>query len=189
MSVNVGWSMGWAVPVHKDAYNNEFSKLFSGLHASFGVVFVGVTVIFMAHQLTRNKDSWIIQMIKKNQLEAAAETEGYWDDIVAAFNIYFPKFRILLLFLMWLLLGVFVFQAIVPHYTYVDSSDYVVSCLTGGGYKTIPDDSPRWKFLVTAIYTAVGVPLMAIALGKGERVFSHAAHTHIALDTTCQCPL
>lgn len=165
MSVNVGWSMGWAVPVAKTTYNSEFSKLFSGLHASCGVVFVGVTVIFMAHQLTRNKDSWTIQMIKKAQLEAAAETEGYWDDIVAGFYIYFPKFKIVLLFLIWFVGGVICFKFIVPHYTYVDASDYVVSCLTGGGYKTIPDDSPRWKFLVTGVYSAVGVPLMAIALG------------------------
>ena len=166
MSVNVGWSMGWAVPVHDNLYNSMYSKLFSSLHASFGVVFVGVAVIFIAQQVTQSKDSWTIQMVKKAKLDAAAETEGYWDDIQASFHIYFPKFKIIILFVIWFIGGLVCFKIICPHYSFLDAADFVVSSLSGGGYKTIPDDAPRWKFFIVSVYSALGVPLMAISLGK-----------------------
>jgi len=165
MSVNVGWSMGWSIPMSTKAYNTAFSLLFSIFHASFGVVFVGVAVIYMAQQLTANKDSWTLQIMKKARLEAASETEGYMDDLIAGFHFYFPKFKIILLFIFWLAAGLVWFTYSVETFNSTEAADYVLSSLSGGGYKVIPNGSSDWKFVIAALYAAVGVPLMAISLG------------------------
>eukprot|EP00602_Paraphysomonas_sp_CaronLab_P011003 CAMPEP_0185020974 /NCGR_PEP_ID=MMETSP1103-20130426/3622_1 /TAXON_ID=36769 /ORGANISM="Paraphysomonas bandaiensis, Strain Caron Lab Isolate" /LENGTH=812 /DNA_ID=CAMNT_0027552209 /DNA_START=188 /DNA_END=2626 /DNA_ORIENTATION=- len=165
MSVNIGWSMGWAVPISPAQYNSPSSMLFSIFHSSIGVIFFGVMVIFIARELTDNKDSWSMQVLKRQKLEVAIQSDGIYDDIEAYYALYYPKLKILLWFICSLVFGVIWSLLIVPEWDIGDALDFTLSTLSSGGYKAIPNGLPSWKYVITAFYAATGVPLMALSLG------------------------
>lgn len=106
-------------------------------------------------------------MMKKKDLALAAETEGYKDDIIAFFTFYLPKLKIFIVFLLWFILGIFWYLVTLPSSTNGwELIDFVLSTLSGGGYLAIETSSSRSQYVVTSIYTTIGVPLMSIALGK-----------------------
>lgn len=165
MSVNVGWSIGWMM---EDDYERTLGNtLFSTAHTSIGVVFVGIAVIYIAQEVGKNKDDWIMQMMKKKDLALAAETEGYMDDIEAFFTVYLPKLRIFVLFIMWFVVGVVWYCFTLPASTNGwELLDFLISTLSGGGYLSIEADSSNTQYFITSLYTTIGVPLMSIALGE-----------------------
>lgn len=165
MSVNVGWSIGWSIP-KEFTYNDAASKLFSAIHTSIGVVFVGITVMYMARKMTENKGNWMAEVLREQQLQVAAATEGYGDDIAALFTYYMPKYKAIALFVLLAVSGFVFFWFVINEFDGTDSIDFVLSTLSGAGYVSIPEDSPKWLYVFVALYTAVGVPATAIAVGK-----------------------
>mmetsp|Transcript_36369 Transcript_36369/g.67738 ORF Transcript_36369/g.67738 Transcript_36369/m.67738 type:complete len:1027 (-) Transcript_36369:288-3368(-) len=164
MSVNVGWSMGWVMEWEYE--RTVGNTLFSTVHTSVGVVFIGIFVIYIAQEVGKNKDDWIMQMMKKKDLALAAETEGYMDDIVAFFTFYLPKLKIFIVFVLWFVLCTVWYRFTLPASTNGwELLDFVISLLSGGGYLAIDTDSTRLQYVFTSLYTTIGVPLMSIALG------------------------
>jgi hypothetical protein len=167
MSVNVGWSMGWVMEWEYEM--TVGNTLFSTVHTSVGVVFIGIAVIYIAQEVGKNKDDWIMQMMKKKDLAVAAETEGYKDDIIAFFTFYLPKLRIFFFFIFWFILGTLWYKFTLPPSTNGwELLDFVISMLSGGGYLAIKTESNRTQYVLTSLYTTIGVPLMSIALGNNE---------------------
>jgi hypothetical protein len=165
MSVNVGWSMGWVMEWEYE--RTIVNTLFSLVHTSIGVIFIGIAVIYIANEVGKNKDDWIMQMMKKKDLALAAETEGYKDDVIAFFTFYLPKLKIFIAFILWFIVGVVWYVITLPSSTNAwVLLDFVLSVLSGGGYLAIKTNSNRAQYLVTSVYTTIGVPLMSIALGK-----------------------
>jgi hypothetical protein len=146
---------------------NVGNALFSTFHTSVGVVFIGIAVIYIAQEVGKNKDDWIMQMMKKKDLALAAETEGYKDDVIAFFTFYLPKLKIFIAFIIWFAVGLAWYGSTLPPSTngWV-LIDFVLSTLSGGGYLAVKTSSNQVQYLVTSVYTTVGVPLMSIALGK-----------------------
>ena len=165
MSVNIGWSMGWVMDWEYEM--TPINSLFSTLHTSIGVVFIGTAVIYIAKEVGKNKDNWILQLMKKQDLDLAAQTEGYMDDIIAFFTFYLPKLKIFILFLVWFAAGMIWYAITLPSSTNGwELLDFVLSVLSGGGYLAIKVNSNRSQYVVTSLYTTIGVPLMSIALGR-----------------------
>lgn len=178
MSVNVGWSIGWTTPKETDEYGGQGSKIFSAIHTSIGVIFVGIAVMYMARKMTENKDDWMAEILKKKQLTVAAATEGYMDDIVAVFTYYMPKYKVIALFLFYILFGfVFIWTAI-DEIDCVDALDFVLSTLSGAGYVSLPLNANKWAYVVISLYTTTGVPVTAIAVGEQYNTHFHR-HSHI----------
>lgn len=120
--------------------------LFSTCHCTVGVVFIGTAVIYIAQEVGKNQDDWLIQMMKKKELALAAETEGYKDDIIAFFTYYLPKLKIFIVFLGWFVMGIVWYVFTLP--TSSSSNgwqliDFVLSTLSGGGYLAIETNSNR----------------------------------------------
>jgi len=165
MSVNIGWALGFDIPFTGDHYGSQMSNLFSLIHTSIGVIFVGVAVIYIANVLTQTKDSWMVEILRKKEMERAAATDGVWDDIIATARLYGPKYKIFFLFFIWIIFGVVWGIVTVPGWGFLYSLDYTLSTLSGGGYVTLPADAPDWQYVVSALYATTGIPLMAISLG------------------------
>jgi hypothetical protein len=158
ISVSVGWAMGWKPPFIAPLHNNGMSKLYSSFHVCVGEMFLGVAVIYLAQELVYDTESWMISVMKtKGQAQESLRSK-------VATTVY--RFRILFILLLWILFGIIFNACMTPSWGFLDSCDYMVSTLTGSGYKTIPDDSPKWMFVVSALYTFSGYPLTVIALGK-----------------------
>lgn len=166
MSVNIGWSIGWATPGHSEVYGNYGSKVFSAIHTSIGVVFVGVAVMYMARKMSENKEGWMAEILRQKQVEAAANTEGYYDDIQALFVYYAPKYKVIVLFILWIIFGVVFVSSAVEGFDIPKSMDFVLSTLSGAGYLSLPLSSPAWQYVLVAVYTCTGVPICAIAVGR-----------------------
>jgi hypothetical protein len=164
-SVNIGWSIGWRMPFTPEQYTGFGSKLFSLFHNTIGVMFSGIAVIYIAAELSANKDTWLTQMVKEEALEEAANTEGYWDDILAFFTLYFHKFKVVLFLFLIGIVGVLATRLFVPEYDIWMALEFIFSTLTGAGYMTIPDEEAKYKFVLCAIYAAFGIPLLIISMG------------------------
>ena len=164
MSVNVGWSIGWSMEGLSE-YDSAWSKLFTIYHTSIGVLFAGVTILYIAQEVGRDKDNWIMQVIKMKELDVAAETEGFWDSFVGLIKVHMPTLRIMFAFLMWFIFGLVWYPLTNPNFSMAKNVDLVLSTLTAGGYLTLPSTVDAYQLIVTALYTNIGVPLLTIALG------------------------
>ena len=167
MSVNVGWSIGWSMDGLSE-YDSPWSKVFTIYHTSIGVLFAGVTVLYIAQEVGKDKDNWIMQVIKMKELDVAAETEGCWDSFEGLVKVHLPTLRIIFVFLLWFAFGLVWYPLTNPEFTLAKNVDWILSTLTAGGYLTIPSTVDASQLVVTALYTNIGVPLLSIALGKIE---------------------
>lgn len=165
MSVDVGWSIGWTMDGLSD-YDSSISKLFTIYHTSIGVLFAGVTVLYIAQELGKNKDNWIMQIIKIRELDAAAESEGYWDRLVGLIKVHFPKLKMFIAFLGWIVFGLLWYPSTNSEYSVEKNLDWLASTLTAGGYLALPSSVAAYQLVVTALYTHIGVPLLSITLGN-----------------------
>lgn len=164
MSVNVGWSIGWSMEGLSE-FKSPWSQLFTIYHTSIGVLFAGITVLFIAEEVGKDKDNWIMQVIKVKEFDAASRTEGCWDSFVSMVQVHLPTLRIIFAFLVWFSFGLLWYPFTNPDFSMSKNVDWLMSTLTTGGYLTIPSTASGFQLVVTALYTNVGVPLMSIALG------------------------
>ena len=164
-SVNVGWSIGWANE-GVGHYDSALSKIFTIYHTSVGVLFAGVTVLYIAQEVGKDKDNWIMQIIKMKELDAAAETEGWRDSLESLVKVHLPSLRIITVFVAWFAFGLLWYPLSNPDYSVAKNADWLLSTLTAGGYLALPSTAGPVQLVVTALYTNIGVPLLSIALGE-----------------------
>ena len=165
MSVNAGWSIGWPMEGLSN-FDTSLSKVFTIYHTSAGVLFAGVTVLYIAEEVGKSKDNWIIQIIKVKERDVAAEGEGWWKVLLGHVSVHWPTFRIILVFLMWVSFGLLWYPFTNEEYSVAKNADFIVATLTTGGYMTLPSSVQAYQLIVSALYTTVGVPFFNIALGK-----------------------
>ena len=88
-SVNVGWSMGWSTAfLPSNGMRDAYSKLFSAIHASLGVVFTGVVIMYIAKKMAETSNTWAteIQVIQDN--ETRSETSNDHTSLPLSQTIY-----------------------------------------------------------------------------------------------------
>jgi hypothetical protein len=182
MSVNVGWSIGWAMDGLSE-FDSPMSKLFTIYHTSVGVLFAGVTVMYIAQEVGKNKDNWILQIIKMKELDAPTETDGCWDSIEGLMKVHVPTLRIITVFLVWFAFGIVWFPLTNTEYTAAKNVDFLLSTLTASGYLSLPSSSGSYQIIITSLYTNIGVPLLSIALGEYACCLSpcHVVHSACCL--------
>ena len=139
--------------------------MFSTIHTSIGVMFIGIAVIYIAKQATESKDSWMMEVVKQDKLIDAANTEGIWDDIVAGIETYGSKYKIIFFWLLWIAAGLIFGVVSVDDWDTSMALDFVLSSLSGGGYLSLPPGSSKWKYFFTALYTGIGMPITSISIG------------------------
>ena len=119
----------------------------------------------MTRDLMETKDNWIVMSMKRDELEHAQKTEGYWDDVVALFNFYFLKLRVALFAIVWVLFGIAWYTFTGDFDDVFGIVDFIVSALCAGGFRSLSEDSSSMQFIFTALYTTIGIPLIKISLG------------------------
>ena len=79
-STSVGWALGWSLPVDTRSAENLISMLFSSAHNCVGVVFVGLSAIYIAQEITNSKDDWTVQITNRQHLKDLEVTgmTGKW---------------------------------------------------------------------------------------------------------------
>ena len=178
-SVNIGWSMGWVTPIETDEYLSLGSTIFSTIHTSIGVMFVGIAVIYIAKEATESKDNWMMEVVKQDKLIDAANTEGIWDDIVAAFDTYGSKYKIILFWVLWLVIGLIFGVIWIEDWDSSVSIDFVLSSVSGAGK---PDQHKRTLqsilIIICMSYLLCRLFVFARRIIKMEIFFYSVLHGH-----------
>lgn len=149
--------MNWTLDNSFDSINfdDTLFRLVSIVFTSAGTFFLGFSAIYISKILAGKKDEWFHGAGDK----ASEETYSVLQ--------YFPtQFRVLCLFGLWFLVGIFLFWGIQPSWSLANALSYVLSTLTGAGYKSLDEESTTWQFALAALYCTVGVPLMALTIGN-----------------------
>jgi hypothetical protein len=180
-SLSIGFSLGWSLPSDAIVKHGQtravISKTFTFFHNNIGVLFSGLAVIYIANDLLNRKKHWILQSYVNKQIEASSKS-GLWGNIMAYGTHHLPKIRVFIVFCFVVTFGTlwcfFSFNHR-PDWTFPSSCIFSFSTLSSAGYRTIPDSSEPFQFVICAIYAAVGVPLMTISLGLfiGRLFFNH----------------
>lgn len=91
-------------------------------------------------------------------------------------------------FLMFLSFGV-LFSCLSSHWSFQQGLYYAVTCMSTGGLWGLPDDATDAQLFVTALFTAVGAPVMMLTFGTLAQVVnslssSSALHRELARPMT-----
>ena len=159
ISVSVGYGIFW-IPIKGD----NLSRVFTTLHFLVGIFAIALAMAIFARTLISAQKNWYIEAMNKRKFEEAQETEGYRDDVIAAWVYYWPKLKIYWYFCVWTFVGI-AFCLGTGLWSFVDSLYFSVSAMSTGGFLNIDPSSPNWYFLFVSVYVVVGVPIMAIACG------------------------
>jgi hypothetical protein len=156
----LGWGMNWTLDesFHSGVFDDTLFTLVSVLHTSVGTVFLGYSAIYISQALMGTEDKWFEQT-------SLQDDENSANPVVLFLKKCTPHHRVTGMYLLWLLLGILMIWGMQPSWGIVQAIDYVVSTLTGAGYKAIQKESETWQFALAAMYCTVGVPLMAVAVG------------------------
>mmetsp|Transcript_5182 Transcript_5182/g.8531 ORF Transcript_5182/g.8531 Transcript_5182/m.8531 type:complete len:1142 (-) Transcript_5182:178-3603(-) len=183
-SLNIGFSLGWALPpraIPNHSHSSAgliISKTFTMFHNVIGVLFSGLAVIYIANDLLHRKKNWTVQRELRKRIEETTSFNWFWGNVMGCTTYHLPKIRVFIVFFIVAAGGTlwcfFSFKQH-PEWKFPYACVFSFSTLSSAGYRTIPDSSEPYQFVICAIYAAIGVPLMTISLGLfiGRLFFNH----------------
>lgn len=156
MAVNVGYSIGWGYPMEIDKSCEIFSCLYVLVGASAVAVYLGY---FAQSMIVASKD-WYTDVLLQEDIDKQ-KSVMWWSWIRLNGN----KLRTISVWVLWIFM-MMIWSCVTVEWSVIDGLYFSISSLSTGGLWPIPRDSPDWHFAVVALFTATGVPLMALAMGS-----------------------
>jgi hypothetical protein len=165
MSVNIGWSISWEDPLDPvpSPYTSVTSKMFSIIHLTIGTMFLAMAMLYMARDLMENKDSWIVMSTKRDNIENKNKIN--LGDIVLFWQYYNSKLRVAKWSIAWIVFGCLWYSFGADYDNFFGVVDFLTSTLCSGGYLSLDINSNSLQFVVTAVFSLIGIPLFKITLG------------------------
>ena len=120
-----------------------------------------------------------IQAKRRAKLELAFDSDEIWDDIIAAAEYYWPKVRVHVLLLLWIILGV-TWTCLRFDWPLVDGIFFTFATLSTAGLHAIPDDARDSDRAIVGVYMSIGIPLMAVSLGLAITPFMNVDKVDIS---------
>lgn len=171
MSVSVGYGIFW-ISLKTDIV----SKMFTTFHFTVGIFAIALAMATFARTLISAQQNWYIEALHKRRFDEALQTEGYSDDVIAAWMYFWPKVKVYVYFIVWVGVGV-AFGMLSGDgdelWTWADSLHFAVSAMSTGGFVSISEVANDGQYLFVAMYVIVGVPLMAISCGLWAHQIAH----------------
>jgi hypothetical protein len=160
-SVNVGYSVGWG----DIAENASETQLFSTIYVCIGASFVGAGLGFFAESVVADVDNWYINAQQEALYDLRQERTTSWImKAVYWFAFHWEKVRAILLWLAFIIVGTAV-ACDINGWSFATGLYFSTSSLSTGGLVALPPDSSDWAYGLLGLYGAVGIPLMALAMG------------------------
>ncbi|CAB9509107.1 expressed unknown protein [Seminavis robusta] len=168
MAINIGYSIGFGYPSEATVGNYIY---FSSLYVLLGASFVGVALSFFAEKITKNSESWFTTMQHEKTIEEAilSSDRSYQGKLQAWI---FHNKSALKAVSVWLgfIIVMIIYSMVAVKWSFGEAQYFAVSTLSTGGHWPIPNDSPTWLFGLTAAFTMIGVPIMAVACAEVAQV-------------------
>lgn len=167
MAINIGYSIGFGYPLEE----NINYLWFSTCYVLVGSSFVAVALGFFADKITADNASWFTNLLATQEHEKELEAnksfvqycKHYW-------FTYSAQIRAVMAWLVWVAIMI-AYSCAGLGWTYVEGQYFAISTLSTGGHWALPREAPTWMFVVTSIFAALGVPLMACAMAQAATLF------------------
>jgi hypothetical protein len=155
MAVNVGYSIGWGYPLEKD----DQILWYSIFHVLVGASAVAAALGFFAQSVIKSSRSWYQTALLEAQAKETNNLMKVW--LWAKYN--WDSLKIIFLWMAWIsFMTIYTCNRV--GWNFVDGLYNAISSLSTGGLWAIPSDSPEIDFFAIGFFSAIGVPLMALAM-------------------------
>lgn len=160
-AVNIGYSIGFGYP-----YEEKGEYLwFSSVYVIIGASFVAVALGFFGDKIGEDYGSWFTQQKEHLKYESAKKDMKYWKQVKYWFNENSESVRPVILWLVWI--GIMIAYSMIElGWSFTEAQYFAISTCSTGGHWPIDETADDWLFVVTGIFAALGVPLMAIAMAS-----------------------
>ena len=170
MAVNVGYSIGWGdIP----ETGNISSQWFSTGFVLIGSSFVAAALGFFAASIVEDKDNWYVNEVQRVQYEAYLikhrnNAPKRWYKWI---KYNWEAVRSIALWVIFIVSATLAAWYLNDDFNFINALYFAVSSLSTGGLYALPANSPDWYYGLTGFYSALGVPLMGIAMGTFASFF------------------
>jgi hypothetical protein len=126
-----------------------------------------------ADNIAHDKSNWYEHELDTIAFEDLMSQRGHYSSKIKAFVKYhWSKLRSMFLFATFIALAT-VSALQNPEFSFVNALYFAVSSLSTGGLYALPHQ-PDWVYGITGVYAALGVPVMAMAMGTLASFFIHS---------------
>ena len=127
---------------------------------------MAVALSFFAEKIRENHDDWFTNLLQNKIYEETMNNSRNPLTMLKTFyNKYEAPIRAVMVWVSWI--GIMATYSLYGvGWSYVQAQYFAISTLSTGGHWGVPDGSPTWMFGVTAFFTSLGVPLMAMAIAQ-----------------------
>jgi len=162
MAVNVGYSIGWG-----DIATPELSfQWFSCFYVMIGASFVGAALGFFAEGVVADSDNWYTNCKIATQYEDELKaTHNPFKKAWKWCGFHWIELRAIILWLVFVLSAT-IGACITQDWHFITGLYFAVSSISTGGLQALePTKTTDFMYGMTGLYSCLGVPLMAVAMG------------------------
>ena len=162
-AVNIGYSIGWGYPSEEYFENYIW---FSSAYVIVGASLVAVALGFFADKIVEDADNWFTNLLQHEEYKLNVSKEKpIHTRILAWMKFNIETVRAISLWIIWILLMI-MYSMVQVGWSFREAQYFAISSCSTGGHWGIPNDSPNWLFGVTGFFSALGVPIMGVAMAS-----------------------
>lgn len=165
MAVNVGYSIGWGDINEK---NNLGSQWFSCVYILIGASFASCILGKFAQNIVVDKDNWYEQEKENERYAQETKRSGLLKRIYLFLKFNKDKLRAILVWVAFIATATGCAWATNKEWNFINALYFAISSLSTGGLFALPGGpgvNDEWKYGLTGLYAAFGVPIMGLAMG------------------------
>lgn len=165
-SVSVGWAIGWSLPVQTLREDDMISMLFSSSHNCIGVIFVGLSAIYISQEIANSEEDWAVQIMNRQSLKDL-EVTGLSGRVKRWYLLHKVLVRLIAVMLGLICLCISGGYAGVHDYSFQQAADMTLSTISCSGYASLPEEGEQpVLYILLALFANFAVPIFTIALGE-----------------------
>ena len=115
-----------------------------------------------------NKANWYLEALHIGELDIRRMNQSALDNFYDSVLFYIKKVKGAFYFLLFVSFGV-LFSCLTTGWSFQNGLYYAITSMSTGGLWALPDDATDDELFVTALFTAVGAPIMMLTFGTLAR--------------------
>lgn len=171
MAVNVGYSIGWGNLLDK----NDPSKVFSIIYLLVGAIFVSNFIVSIVEGAVSEGNNSLENKIIADHIRRSSSLKGTLLNFYIYVVLHNSKLMIIYVWFIYVIIGG-VCSCVAIGWSFLDGIYFAVSSLSTGGLWAVPLSSDDYVWAAVGLYSAIGVPIMVMAVGNIAALIFEARH-------------
>ena len=165
-AVNIGYSIGWGYP-SEEYFDNYI--WFSSAYVIVGASLVAVALGFFADKIVEDADNWFTNLLQEEEYKTNIHIDQPIITRIIAYSKYnIESIRAIGLWILWITIMIIYSLIFIDNdnenWNFREAQYFAISSCSTGGHWSIPNNSPDWLFGITGFFSALGVPIMGVAM-------------------------